>query len=156
MNGNAKEVPMRELLAPLPLIILFVSSSAFAALKIENMHNTALQQEINQVAQVNFTGSLRMAQEIWAKKQETLYHSSLANLMDWSGKKVYDLISYALARENQRLTGAAKQEDSIVVPLSEMLILLEKTTNPDEDLREAKLLFSQALMLEEIRLYAHS
>ena len=97
-----------------------------------------------------------MAREIWAKKQETLYHSSSGNLSDWSGKKVYELISYALAREDQRLAGTAKQEDSIVVPLAEMLILLAKTTNPDEDICEAKLLFSQALMLEEIRLYTHS
>jgi hypothetical protein len=89
-------------------------------------------------------------------KTTKVYHSSLPNLKDWPGKKVYDLISYALARENQRLTGAAKQEDSIVVPLAEMLTLLEKTTNPDQDIGETKLLFSQALMLEEIRLYTRA
>jgi hypothetical protein len=120
------------------------------------MHNTALQQEINKVSPVNFTESLRMAQEIWAKKQQTLYRSSLANLKDWTGKRLYEPISRALAREDQRLAGTAKQEDSIVVPLAEMLILLEKTRNPDEDVCEAKLLFSQALMLEAIRLYTHS
>ena len=37
-----------------------------------------------------------------------------------------------------------------------MLALLEKATNPDQDIREAKLLFSQALMLEEIRLFTHA
>ena len=52
--------------------------------------------------------------------------------------------------------GTAKQKDSIVVPLSDMLALLEKTTSPDQDIREAKLLFSQALMLEEIRLFTHA
>ena len=134
----------------------FVSFSILAALKIPDMHNTALQQEIEQVSQVNFTASLRMAKEVWAKKQETPYQSSLASLKDWSGKRVYELVSYALAREDQRLAGSAKQGDSIVVSLAEMLILLEKTTNPDQDTREAKLLFSQALMLEEIRLDTHS
>jgi hypothetical protein len=147
---------MRKLLVLLAPVVFLLSFSAFAALRVENMHNTALQQEIHQVSQVNFTESLRMAQEIWTKKQETAYHSSLANFENWSGRRVYELISYALSRENQRLAGTAKQEDSIVVPLAEMLILLEKTTNPDEDVREAKLLFSQALMLEEIRLYTHS
>jgi len=97
-----------------------------------------------------------MAQEIWAQKQQTVYHSSLPKLKDWSGKRVYELIIYALARENQRLAGTAKQKDSIVVPLSDMLALLEKTTSPDQDIREAKLLFSQALMLEEIRLFTHA
>lgn len=126
------------------------------ALKIKDMNNTALQSEINQVSHVNFTTSLRMAQNIWAQKQQAIYHSAVPNSQDWSGKKVYDLISHALAREDQRLGGNAKQADSIVVPLAEMLTLLEKTTNPDEDIREAKLLFSQALMLEEIRLYTDS
>ena len=120
------------------------------------MHNTALQQEIKQVSQVNFNASLRMAKDVWAKKQQRPYHSSLANLRNWSGKRVYDLISYALAREDQRLAGTDKQADSIVVPLAEILILLEKTMNSDQDLREVKLLFSQALMLEQIRLYARS
>lgn len=140
----------------LALILFFISFNLLGALKIPVMRNTALQQEIKQVSQVNFTASLRMAKEVWAKKQETPYRSSLADLKDWSGKRVYELISYALAREDQRLAGTAKQADSIVVPLVEMLILLEKTTNPDQDIREAKLLFSQALMLEEIRLYTHS
>ena len=39
--------------------------------KIQDMHNTALQQEITQVSQVDFTASLRTAKEFWAKKQET-------------------------------------------------------------------------------------
>ena len=39
-----------------------------------------------------------MAQEIWAQKQQTVYHSSLPKLKNWSGK-VYELISHALARE---------------------------------------------------------
>jgi len=72
-----------------------------------------------------------MAQEIWAQTQQTVYHSSLPKLKNWSGKRVYELISHALAREQQRLAGTAKQEDSIVVPLSDMLALLEKTTNHD-------------------------
>ena len=32
---------------------------------------------------VNFTVSLRMAQEIWARKQETPYYSSLASFKGW-------------------------------------------------------------------------
>ena len=143
------------MLVLLALILFFISFNLLTALKIQDMNNTALQQEIKQVSQLNFTASLRMAKEVWAKKQETPYHSSLANLKDWSGKRVYDLISHALAREDQRLAGTDKQGNSVVVPLAETLILLEKTTNPDQDIREAKLLFSQALMLEEIRLYAH-
>jgi len=151
---NAQKFDVRTLLALLGLAPLFCFT-AIGAIKVESMRNTALQQEINRVSQVNLTESLRTAREIWAKKQEALFHSSLPDLKDWSGKRVFDLISRALAREDERLAGTAKQEDSIVVPLAEMLVLLEKTTNPDEDLREAKLLFSQALMLEEIRLYSH-
>jgi hypothetical protein len=119
------------------------------------MNNTALQQEINKVSHVNLTEPLRMAHDIWEKKQGTTYHSSLANFKDWSGNRVYDLISLALAREDQRLAGSDRQDDSIVIPLTEMIILLENTTDPDQDIQEAKLLFSQALMLEEIRLCTH-
>jgi len=51
-----------------------------------------------------------MAQEIWAQKQQTVYHTSLPKLKDWSGKRVYELIIYALARENQRLAGNRQTE----------------------------------------------
>ncbi len=121
--------------------------------KISDMHNTALQQEINSVEQVDFDAALQMAQKIWQQKQAVSYQSTLPYAESWQGKRVYDLINLALSRENQRLTSSANQSDSIIIPLTQMLVLLQNTTNADQDIREARLLFSQALMLEEIRLY---
>ena len=93
---------------------IFLSGSALLLdSKSKYMHNTALERDINQVSQLNFTESLRMAQEISAQKQRTVYYSSLPKLKDWFGKKIYDLISHALGREDERLGGTGKQDLSV-------------------------------------------
>lgn len=144
---------MKLLKVALTIILYCVVSSAWAFPNITNMRNTSLQSEINTVKDVNLSNALTMAMKIWQKKQTKLYHSTLPGAEAWYGQKVYSLISLALTRENQRLTSNPKQSTSLVGPLTQMLVLLQNTTHPDQDIREARLLFSQALMLEEARLY---
>ena len=143
-------MPINKSLIIIPLI---ASTTTFATPMITNMHNHALQKEINKVEQVNFDPSLKAALKIWKKKENKIYHSSQTGFTTYKGKHVYDLIHFAMARENQRLSSSKKEDNSIVIPLTNMLQLLEKTTKPSQCVYEARMLFSQALMLEEIRLY---